>query len=305
MIDFKEIDKDGEIWELFSRDFLEELGFYIESSVDRGPDGKKDLIVTEHLSGNLGNYKFKWLVSCKHFANRKTSNSVKEEDEPNILERVQSFNCDGFIGFYSTVPSSGLNTRLTSLKQNGTLKDYRVFDHKMIENYLIRKGFSELLMRYFPISYKKVKPLHLLLSEYVPLHCRVCDKDILEEMYKKRYAGVIVEATKFDYDNNKHHVQDVYWSCKGACDQKMEKYYWDNYELTTAWEDIGDLTMPTFFLRYILTFMNQLKSGEYEYSEEAYKKSKEFIMAVAQKVFREMTEEEKKRTADLINIGFW
>ena len=53
MIDFKEIHQDGEVWELFSRDFLTEIGFYVESSVDRGPDGKKDLIISEQLKGNL------------------------------------------------------------------------------------------------------------------------------------------------------------------------------------------------------------------------------------------------------------
>jgi hypothetical protein len=41
MVNFKEIDKDGEIWELFARDFLTELGFYVESTVDRDSDGKK------------------------------------------------------------------------------------------------------------------------------------------------------------------------------------------------------------------------------------------------------------------------
>ena len=183
MIDFKEIQSDGEIWELFFRDFLQELGFYIESSVDRGSDGKKDLIVSEQLKGFfLGNYKFKWLVSCKHFAHRNSSNSVKEDDEPNILERVKGFNCDGFIGFYSTVPSSSLNSRLKQLKENLELKDYRIFDYKLIENYLIRIGFSEILYRYFPISYKEIKPIHLILDEYIPLKCEVCGKDILEEM---------------------------------------------------------------------------------------------------------------------------
>ncbi|KAA6307450.1 hypothetical protein EZS27_040879 [termite gut metagenome] len=172
MIDFKEINKDGETWELFARDFLTEMGFYVESSVDRGPDGKKDLIVSEQLKGNLNNYKFKWLVSCKHFANRNSVNSVREEDEPNILERVKSFKCDGFIGFYSTVPSSGLNTRLTQLKNNGDIKDCRVFDYKLIENYLITIGYSELLMRYFPSSYKTIKPLHLVFNQYLPLECK-------------------------------------------------------------------------------------------------------------------------------------
>ena len=140
MINFKEIEQTGEEWELFARDFLQQIGYYIESTVDRGPDGGKDLIVSEQLRGNLGNYRFKWLVSCKHFANRAKNGSVKEIDEPNLLEKIESFNCDGFIGFYSTVASSGLNTRLTQLKENKKIKDVRIFDYKLIENYLIRIG---------------------------------------------------------------------------------------------------------------------------------------------------------------------
>ena len=47
MIDFKEISSDGETWELFSRDFLEEMGFFIETPPDRGADGGKDMLITE------------------------------------------------------------------------------------------------------------------------------------------------------------------------------------------------------------------------------------------------------------------
>lgn len=49
MIDFKEIEQDGELWELFARDFLQQICYYVETTVDRGPDGKKDLIVSEPI----------------------------------------------------------------------------------------------------------------------------------------------------------------------------------------------------------------------------------------------------------------
>jgi len=62
-----------------------------------------------------------------------------------------------------SIPSLVLNTRLRQLKNNGKIKDYKIFDRKLIENYLIRIGFSDILMRYFPKSYKNVKPLHLIL----------------------------------------------------------------------------------------------------------------------------------------------
>lgn len=301
MIDFKEIDSYGEIWELFSRDFLQESGFYIESSIDRGPDGKKDLIISELLNGNLGKYKFKWLVSCKHFANRAESNSVKEADEPNILERVKSFNCDGFIGFYSTVPSSGLNTRLNQLKENKEIKDYRVFDYKLIENYLIRKGYSNLLMRYFPKSYIKIKPLHLILDKYVPLNCKVCDKDILEEMYNEQYFANYVQV--YSYENNINHIHDVYWACKGECDNRLNHHYRKNEKLYTNWEDIGDIVIPYKYLKWTIATLNQIESGNYVYDKTAFEKEKEFMIAMSQKTMREMTEEEKERVKTLQEFG--
>ena len=163
MIDFTEISSDGEMWELFARDLLQELGFFIESVPNRGADGGKDLLVTEELRGNLGNYRFRWLVSCKHFAS--SNKSVQERDEQNILERLESFNSDGFIGFYSTVPSTGLSNRLEDLKRRGKIKDHKIFDRQVIEGYLTSVGYSNLLMRYFPNSYKIIKPIHLMTND--------------------------------------------------------------------------------------------------------------------------------------------
>ena len=309
MIDFKEIDSNGEIWELFARDFLKKRGFYIESSVDRGPDGKKDLIVSEHLKGNLGNYKFSWLVSCKHFANRKSSNSVKEEDEPNILERVKDFKCDGFIGFYSTVPSSGLNTRLNSLKNNGDIKDYRVFDYKSIENYLITIGYTELLMRYFPKSYRTIKPLHQVFNKYLSLECKHCHKDLLKRIYEYEYTGLI--AFVYDYKKTENEkgeeisyeiIDDVYWACKDGCDARID-YVKHTLNKDTAWEDIGDLVMPAHFVKWVLSVMNGIENGTSKYTPDAYKKLKYFIMAISQKVMREMTEKERERFKTLMELG--
>ncbi len=305
MIDFKEI-KDGEVWELFARDFLVKLGFEVESSVDRGADGKKDLIVTERLKGSLGSYKFRWLVSCKHFV--QSGKSVSETDEPNILERLRDFKCDGFIGFYSTLPSAGLNTRLTSLKNNRDIKDYRVFDYKLIENYLIRIGYSELLVRYLPNSYKLVKPLHLVFDSYLPLKCQNCDTDLLYKIYEKNFTGLIAFVHDFQkiedegvikYEDK---IYDIYWACKGQCDKSLENKFFQTYNVGTAWEDIDDLVMPAHFIKWVLAILNRLENKKDNYSPEAYKKLKYFIMAISQKVLREMTEDEKTRFRDLLEL---
>src|SRR5688572_5681833 len=110
LIDFKEIRRDGEDWESFARDFLVELGFSVDTPPDRGADGGKDILLLEQLEGRLNNYPFRWLVSCKH--NAHSGKSVNEQDEPNIVERVKSFRAEGFLGFYSTLPSTGLSNRL-------------------------------------------------------------------------------------------------------------------------------------------------------------------------------------------------
>lgn len=300
MIDFKEIDQNGEVWELFARDFLQEIGYYVEATVDRGPDGKKDLIVSEQLKGNLGNYKFKWLVSCKHFANRASSNSVKEVDEPNILERVEAFNCDGFIGFYSTISSSGLNTRLTQLKDNQKIKDYRIFDYKLIENYLIRIGYSDLLMRYFSESYKNIKPLHLITDNYLPLNCKSCGIDILQEMYKDQYHANYVQIYS-NGPNGSEHIHDVFSVCKGPCDDARSRNLKKGFY--TNWKDIGDIIIPTKFIEWTLATLNLIRSGQNTYEEVAYKKEKEFIVTISQKVVREMTQEERTRVGTLKDYG--
>ncbi len=307
MIDFKEILKDGEVWELFARDFLTEIGFYIESSVDRGPDGKKDLIISETLKGHLGKYKFKWLVSCKHYAN--SGNSVKETDEINIQERVESFNCDGFIGFYSTVPSSGLNTRLTNLKENGKIKDYRVFDYKRIENYLITIGYSKLLMRYFPESYRTIKPLHIIFDQYIPLNCNKCDADLLKKIYEDSYSGLIafVEGN-LEIEKNQISVEvvdDIYWSCKGICDHKLSDQFKISLKKFTSWKDIGDLMIPAYFIKWVISIMNNLEDENIKFSPKAYEKLKYFIMAISQKVMREMTVKENEEFKHLLKLDDW
>jgi hypothetical protein len=78
LIDFKEISSDGETWELFARDFLEEMGFFIETPPDRVADGDKDMLITEEVKGKLHRDKFRWLVSCKHHAH--SDKAVNEND---------------------------------------------------------------------------------------------------------------------------------------------------------------------------------------------------------------------------------
>lgn len=299
MIDFKEISQSGEDWELFTRDFLVTKGFYIESTPDRGPDGGKDLLITEELSGSLNRYRLRWLVSCKHFA---TSNrSVSETDEPNILERIKSFNADGFIGFYSTLPSSGLNNRLNQLRKENAIKDFKIFDHRFIEDELINIGYSNILQRYFPESYKTVKPLQLVFNEYIPINCEVCKKDLLQSLFVEEYQGNIIYVKDLNGGTNPETVVDIYCVCKGDCDNNLTAQLQENNKYS-SWNDISDVVLPPEFIRFIFSIMNKIRDNEIIFTDEAFSKLKDFIMAISQKVVRSTTEEERKRFLDLLSI---
>jgi len=301
MIDFTEIPYDGDTWELFARDFLQERGLFIESPPDRGPDGGKDILATEELQGTLNKYKFRWLVSCKHFATRGVS--VSEKDEPNILERLAAYRADGFIGFYSTLPSSGLNTRLQSLRKENKIKDYQIFDHRLIENHLITASYSSLMLRYFPESYKIIRPLHSITGKYEPLLCEECGKDLLLDLFEGQYKANLVYVQRYDLDTAITYIDDVYCVCKIDCDKKSEQKILAR-GLITRWKDISDLVIPIEYLRYVLATMNRLRSGKEIYSDEAFSKEKIIFMKLAQKVLRHTTEQERDRFCMLLSLPF-
>lgn len=300
MIDFKEISSDGEQWELFARDFLSEQGFFIDVSPDRGPDGGKDIIITEQLKGALGNYEFRWVVSCKHFAH--SGRSVTEKDEINIRERLEAFSADGFIGFYSTVSSSGLNSRLTQLRSQNKIKDFKIFDHRLIENHLIRIGFSKILMRYFPNSYANIAPLHLITKDYLPLECEVCGKDLLKTLKDEEYRSILAEVIWWGESQTEIHVEDIYWACKGSCDRRLEESYFQKFHAITQWIELSDLVIPIVYLNWLNSFFEKARQGRYIFSEKAIDKQNYAVLAIAQKAMREMTEKEFDRASTIMDI---
>ena len=302
MIDFSEIPHGGDIWELFARDLLKQLGFFIETTPDRGPDRGKDMLVTEQLQGNLSKYRFRWLVSCKHFA--KSGKAVSEKDEPNVVERLRSFEADGFLGVYSTVASSGLNARLVDLRHGGSIKDFHIFDHREVENRLVTVGYSTLLLRYFPQSYKTIRPLHQVLDKYVPLKCRNCGKDLLQALYTEQgnYMGIIVTLYGYDKETNVSQIQDVYACCKDDCDRALRQRR--NNGFRDGWNDISDLVIPLNFIRHIMALLNGLRGGHYTYTEEAFGKEKDILIALSQKVLRETSGSERKRVKNLMQLPF-
>ena len=122
-------------FELFARDFLSFMGYKIITDPDRGADGGVDLIVEEKRTGVGGETIIRWLVSCKHKAF--SGNSVSPTDDANIRDRVEANGCQGFIGFYSTLASTGLSTNLEGMKDR---VEYQVFDREKIEGQLLHSA---------------------------------------------------------------------------------------------------------------------------------------------------------------------
>ena len=297
MIDWTEI-TDGDAWELFARDFLVAIGYVVEIGPSRGADGGRDLLVSEQLRGVANSRKFTWLVSCKHYAT--SGSSVGPNDEKDILDRVKQHKSDGFFGFYSTLASTGLLNRLEALKASGDIADYLVFDHRIVEGYFARDGMSKVAMQHFPKGYSTLRPIQTIFSDYEPLNCEVCDRDVLLASFTKRYSAIIVHAQKMG-EQYPAPIESVYVCCKGDCDDRLQtRLATQGY--TTAWEDIGDLLNPLFFIKNMMTYMNQLYAGDCKYSKEAHDAIKHIFLCLAQRTLRELSLEDKKRVSDLAMI---
>ena len=124
----------SEEFEAFARDVL--TAHHLQPIQDATrEDGCKDRVYVKQRPDTVEIAPRRWLVSCKNFALEETSVGVK--DEVAILDRMNALQCGGFIGFYATVATSPLVTRLETLKsssQNGF--DFKIYDYSEIEKLL-------------------------------------------------------------------------------------------------------------------------------------------------------------------------
>lgn len=130
------------------------------------------MLVSEQLGGLLHRQRFKWLVICKHYAHRKKS--IGTDTETDILDRLYQHGADGFLGFYSTVPSQALLTRLRSLEAEQKINAYTIFDHRALEGHFISTGLSHIAFQYFPQSYADLRPIQQLFDEEPDVICECC-----------------------------------------------------------------------------------------------------------------------------------
>lgn len=303
ILDFKEIPiantgkGDQDTFELFARDFFHALGFEIEENPSRGADGGKDIIVIEPLEGKIKSTKRRWIVSCKHYAHSKKS--VSDKDEIDILGRTRKFKAQGFIAFYSRIPSSGL---MDTFRRHEEEINIEIWDNEKIENALITEESLQIVFqRYFPKSYKKWKdeddtPKRVFHS-YSPLECCVCKKDLLPER-----SGVVAIAYTYDEKTGQEYIGDVYWACFGGHDRLMERKIFNETGMITGWESIKDLSIPLVYVRWFVATFNNLRNGKNIFTDEAFEKFKEFTLCMSQIVVKETTPEQWERIQDLTMI---
>lgn len=305
ILDFKEIPEAHrnsglqDTFEMFARDFLEFMGYKIIVGPDRGADGGRDLLVQEKRSGVGGETTIKWLVSCKHKAH--SGNSVSPSDEKNIYDRVISNNCNGFIGCYSTLASSGLNSLLCGMKDKFEIQ---IFDKEKIEGNLLHSSRGlEIADRYFHNSlakWRKEDPSPAeIFHEKPSLRCKVCQKELLDEDDN----GVITIWQKREEQENKPlHIEYIFWTCRGNCDAVLARYIRSkNQNVYDGWEDISDVMMPIIFIKWIMTIMNEQKSGV-TYSDEAFKNLKEFLLVIFPYISKHPTKKQVERARELSTI---
>ncbi len=305
VIDFKEIPEahltNGmqDTFELFARDFLKYLGYEIAEDPCRGADGGKDLIVIERRKGIGRETTVKWLVSCKHKAH--SGSSVNPDVEKNIRDRIESNHCNGFIGFYSTLASSGLNNMIQGLSSK---HEVQVFDREKIESELLKQSDGlHLAKRFFPKSIEKwitqnPKPAEIL-DPLPTLCCDHCGKDLLNP----KPEGIIVIWQNRRGTNV--HVQRIYWCCHDdrigkQCDKQLQKLTLRELDrkFKDGWEEISHVTSPLVFIKWVILSIDELNKGD-TYSPEAFVKLKKFILSVYPHVVREPTQEESERSRNL------
>ncbi|MBA1331633.1 hypothetical protein QQ73_10990, partial [Candidatus Endoriftia persephone str. Guaymas] len=95
-----------------------------------------------------------------------------------------------------------------------------------------------------------------------------CEKELFDQEDK----GVITlwSRRRTDFENEKEHFEYVFWTCRGHCDSVLSDFIRkQNSNLVDGWEDISDVMMPTIFIKWVMSIMNEQRSGVV-YSDEAF-----------------------------------
>ena len=150
MLNFKELPKDGQDFELLIRELIFRHGFSVHWS-GKGADGGRDLICVESRGSFFEPDERRWLIQCKH--NAHSEKSVGVGDLAEIADSCAQHNCHGYLLACSTYPSSAVVNRLegiTNNPQNQLVATY--WDSVKIEQLLETPRNWTLAQRFFPVS---------------------------------------------------------------------------------------------------------------------------------------------------------
>lgn len=196
------VELSSEDWEHFAEDVLYHLGYVIYLGPALGVDQGTDLIV---LKGGR-----RYLVSCKHH-----QKAIGVNQEVDIRDRIEMHNCQGFIAFYSSSITSGLQKKFISLKEHE--QSYEVFEYcrsKILEIIPTMMGF--ILSKYFKNPHELYHHVNENMT-YKPLTCLKCDcEDILS---KERLPISMVTLYK---KGNELHFE---YGCKDCINKYPEHNY--------------------------------------------------------------------------------
>jgi len=245
---FKQMD--SEQWEFFAIDFLAFHGFSILQLPSRGADGGLDGLVEYN--------DIKYLVNCKHYI--QSNKSVGTNNESNIMDRLVHHRATGFIGFYSTIPSTSLLTRFDSYKK----QNYEIvyFDKDSISD-VLPTLYSNILQKYgLPNNIQYVMNVHT--SQYSTLNCMECDIDILEDSR--------ISISRAQLSINKDDELEFLYGCKNCLpDEEI------------GWTEINQ----ALHLDQLIPWNNLVDSRlkEYRPSIDFYKDKNEFDAKILQRIY--------------------
>lgn len=172
-VDFKELPRNGKLFEQFVRELLLILGVHPHWT-GQGADHGTDILATEQIIGPMSlvgpvvETHRKWLVQCKHFAHSRRS--VGRKDTGSIVDDCRQVGANAYLLVCSTQPSSSLVTKLEeiSTKPHNNLVTL-IWDSVDLEKMLRLPKFFALGHLFFPKSFAS-NPWKLFNREGVPSH---------------------------------------------------------------------------------------------------------------------------------------
>lgn len=185
LIDLTEIPSaGGAAFEAFTYQFLLALGYQTEVQPSEGIDGGRDMVVRDpgFLQARRG---MRWLVSCKH-----TRARVGMSDDAADRLKLERFNCNGFMLFYSAGWTSSLQMTYEDLRSR-TGYEYQFYGPLEIENAILSDflRFAPLVRQFLPLSFEKLTGLTSEMEK------RCCEA--FNEAHDDRYLMIYQAGLRF------------------------------------------------------------------------------------------------------------